>query len=216
VQGYSQSTANLRVVALRIFYRYLVASRLRRRDPTDGLAIRPVRRVPKRPYSEDESRAVVDAARNARDRAILYVLMDGALRLSEVAGIVGDDIDWAEHRILVHGKGLRERWIALGETTMAALRTCVNGQRGNVWGIDAPAIYMMVTRAAQRAGLQGIHPHGFRRTFAIRFAESSGDIGALQVILGHNALSQTLYYAGYAVKERALDAQRRFSPVDRL
>jgi len=220
-QDRAPATAQQSICTLRSFYRWLVASRRRHDDPTTGLKLRPVHHQPHRPYSPQELRALLaatenDPPRTLRDRAMLLLFIGGGLRLSELAGMRGEDIDWEAGCILLHGKGAKERWIAPGEAVIRLLREYVNGQAGAVWGIGIAAIEAMINRRAEEAGLGRVHPHGFRHTFAIRFLEESRDLDALRIILGHETLKQAAEYAAYGATTRALDQQRALNLGDKI
>jgi len=215
-------TTQHRILALRCWFRWLVATGKRKADPTASLKLRPIHRQPRRPYTDEELRALLAATQNdppraLRDTTILLLFIGGGLRLSELTAMRTEDIDWEAGRILVHGKGQRERWIAPGKAAMASLAEYLARDREpTIFAIGGAAVEYMIHRLATEAGLTEIHPHGFRRTFACRFAEISGDIGALQTILGHANIGMSLYYAGYTVRARALDQQARLGLADRL
>jgi len=215
------ATVQHRILSFRAFYRWLIAFGRRRSDPTRTLKLRPIHRQPGRPYSDEELRGLLAATENdppraLRDRTILLLFIGGGLRLSELTDMQTQDIDWEAGRILVHGKGAKERWIAPGKAAMASLGQYLGQDRDNVFDVGSAAVEVMITRRAEEAGLSGVHPHGFRRTFACRFAEISGDIGALATVLGHEDIKMSLHYAGFNVKARALDVQARLGLADRL
>ena len=220
-QDWTPATAQQSICTLRSFYRWLIATRRRHDDPTAGLKLRPLRHEPHRPYTITELRALLAATENdppraLRDRAMVLLFIGGGLRLSELAGMRTDDIDWEGGCILLHGKGAKERWIAPGDAAMTLLYEYLNGQAGPVWGIGIAAIEAMIHRLERRASLGRIHPHGFRHTFAISFLEESRDLDALRIILGHETLKQAGEYAAYTAQARALDQQRALNLGDRL
>jgi site-specific recombinase XerD len=220
-EGLALSTVQHRILSFRAFYRWLIAFGRRRGDPTRTLKLRPIHRQPGRPYTDEELRALLAACENdppraLRDRTILLLFIGGGLRLSELTGIKTQDIDWEAGRILVHGKGAKERWIAPGKAAMASLAQYLGRDRETVFTIGPAAVELVIARRAEEAGLSGVHPHGFRRTFAVRFSEISGDIGALASCLGHEDIKMSLHYAGFTQKARALDVQARLGLADRL
>jgi len=221
LEDWSLTTNQRSISALRSFYRWLMATRRRRENPTDGLKLRLVHPVPHRPYTPAELRALLaatenDPRRGQRDRAMLLTLIGSGVRVGELAAMRTEDIDWEGGTILVHGKGAKERYIAPGQAVMTALRNHLNGHRGPVWPIKIAAIEAMIHRRAREASLGRIHPHGFRHTFAIMFLEQSRDLDALRVILGHETLKQAGEYAAYTAQARALDQQRELDLAGHL
>ena len=139
------------------------------------------------------------------------------------------DFDWATGILLVTGKGLRQRRIALGRQTIAALREYVGSRTGHVWrsdpclrrAVEGPltpmGIYFAVQRIGKRAGVEHVHPHRFRTTFANTFARrSGGDLQSLQVLMGHAKIETTAHYARWGAAERAIDIQRRLLADDAI
>ncbi len=136
-----------------------------------------------------------------RDRAIMFLLLDTGLRLSEAAGIRVRDLDLIEGRCRVLGKGGRERVVPLGRKTRRALRRCLAG-RGMLRPDDAlfirrggrplhpRGIQQVVRRLSRRTALASrCSPHVLRHTFARSFLVNGGDVFSLQRILGHSPSS---------------------------
>jgi integrase len=82
--------------------------------------------------------------------------------------------------------------------------------------LRSDSLYHLVERLGEGAGIPGANVHRFRHTFAHMFLEAGGDVGDLKEILGHSTIAMSLRYARYFAADRALEAQRRFNPADRL
>ena len=152
------------------------------------------------------------------------------MRLSEMRGLRLEDLG-PDGVTRVQGKGSRERYVWFSPATVALVRG-MDGARpeGYVFASyerhtptryrgalpSATSLWEAVVRIGQRAGVAGVHPHRFRVTMANRFLSRGGDLGALQIILGHADIRQTAYYAGFSAQTRALDQQRRVSLDDGL
>jgi len=198
--------------ATRSFYRFLLREGLVQRNPAVGIpAPRAPRRLPQA-LSTDEAARLVQAAGEGsiaqRDRAILELFYSSGLRLSELAGLHVADLDLSESLVRVSGKGAKERLLPIGAAALAALRTWLEvrstlaaasepalfvSQRGKQ--LSARAIELRVAAWAHRQGLgRHVHPHMLRHSFASHLLESSGDLRAVQELLGHVSLSTTQIY----------------------
>lgn len=159
-----------------------------------------------------------------RDRAIILVLLDTGVRASELCGMRMADVDMAEHRIRVLGKGNKERSVFFGKRTAKALWKYLAPRAAAEWlfavgpkaderQFDRNVLRRLLERIAERAGVKGVHPHRFRHTFAITFLRNEGDLLALQALLGHSDLKMVQRYARIVAADCARVHQKA-SPVD--
>jgi len=166
-----------------------------------------------------------------RDMAILRILLDTGMRRMEVSNIKLGDIDWNTQTISIVGKGSRPRWCPFGRKTAQALDRYLrareeygrNGYNETEWlwlgkagrltnyGVDQA----MKDRAA-RAGLQGVHLHMFRHTYAHRWLVNGGEEGDLMAIAGWKSRTMLSRYGKSRAAERAHEAHRRLAPGDQL
>ena len=209
--------------ALRAFFVWTIAERLRDDNPTTGMSLRKPKLQPKRPFSLDELRALLDAASAPVDLAMVLLLMDGGVRIGELVRLRVQDIDRSRAVALLYGKGSKERWISITPRPMAALLVYVGGRTSGPAFLNQDGRPMSRERArkrlmalGERAGVVNVYPHRFRTTFANHFLVSGGDLGALQVAMGHEDVATTARYAGYSQAQRALDQMRQFSLSDEL
>ncbi|MGH2572607.1 MAG: tyrosine-type recombinase/integrase [Actinomycetota bacterium] len=163
-----------------------------------------------------------------RDRAILLVLLDTLIRVSELVGLDAEDVDLEEGMIRVMGKGRKERQVPFGTAVAQALRRYRSavedlrpgdpffitryGGRMSRW-----AIHMMIAQHGSAAGIAGVRcsPHTLRHTGAKRFILAGGDVFTLQKLLGHTTLVMVRRYVELAdVNVKA--QHQRFSPADSL
>lgn len=139
-----------------------------------------------------------------RDRAIVAVLLGTGARASELAGMELRDIDWARRRILLHGKGSKDRRVPMGAQTVKALRDYIRVRpvvsTERVWvthrrtPMEYSAAEMMVRHLGEYADVTPCHLHRFRHTFATEFYNRNRDILALKGILGHTSVEMTMRY----------------------
>jgi site-specific recombinase XerD len=158
-----------------------------------------------------------------RDRAILVLLVDTGLRASELCNLCFRHADLDNQRIIVMGKGNKERYVPIDSRTgqvlwrylatredrkpTAPLFATASGRP-----MDRTALGKLIGRIGQRAGILHAHPHRFRHTFAVNFLRNGGNVFALQRILGHTSLEMVQRYL--AIAQADVDkAHRQASPV---
>ncbi len=121
---------------------------------------------------------LIDLAEDTRDRAIIAMFTESGLRLSELANIKPQDIDWETGTIKIMGKGRKEALAPLGTTTQKYLRSWLSEYQldgVNIWGLNKWGIISMLRRLRSYTGLP-CNPHTFRRTFACLLREAGLDV----------------------------------------
>lgn len=213
---------------LRTFFRWLVTEGEITSAPTDRIPI-PISRADQvQPYTAEEIRAMLDAARRSRharrDTAIVLFLLDTGVRASEIIGIKGQDLDITLRRARVLGKGNKERtvsfqgktaralWAWLSASMQPAHMPVFTGERGP---LTRSGILDIIERLGSAAGVRHAHTHRFRHTFAVCFLRAGGNVFTLQQILGHTSLQMSQRYV--ALAQADIEAQHRLhSPVEHL
>lgn len=119
---------------------------------------------------------LLDTLDNVRDKAIISLFTESGLRLSELASIKPDNIDWTNRTIRIIGKGRKEAIAPFGLLTEIYLRSWLNEYEadGNIWGLNTWGISSMLRRLGQVTGLP-CNPHTFRRTFACLLRQAGVD-----------------------------------------
>lgn len=185
------------------------------------------------PFTDDQVQALIRAAKKSRyprrDEAIVLFLLDTGARASEVCGLRVEDVDIANRRAEVLGKGGKKRMIAFSGPTAKALWAYIRTETrepedplfASERGIEEPltrwGLLQLVERLGKAADIRGVRcsPHTFRHTFSISFLRAGGNQFTLMSILGHTQISTTNRYV--ALAEADIAAQhRQFSPVARL
>ncbi|MGY6630244.1 MAG: tyrosine recombinase XerC [Wenzhouxiangella sp.] len=211
-RGLSPRSIQRALSALRRWFRFLRREGLHDGDPTAD--VRAPKQAPKlpRPLDIDQLTALLDIPEEddlaVRDRAMLELFYASGLRLSELAGLDWNRLDLEQGLVRVLGKGRKERLVPVGRHAVAALKrwrpvaltlgrepdgAVFLGRRGRPLGVRA--IQKRVAYWSQRQGLdQTVHPHQLRHSFASHILESSGDLRAVQELLGHANLSTTQIY----------------------
>jgi integrase/recombinase XerC len=196
----------------RAFYRHALDRGARSDDPTLGLRAPRARRTLPHALSPDEAARLCsiegDDALAARDRALLELAYSSGLRLSELARASVERLDLREGELRVIGKGSKERIVPVGASARQALEAWLReraalARRGetslfvtrNGSPLSPRAIQARLAQWAIRQGLPGhVHPHMLRHSFASHLLQSSGDLRAVQELLGHASIASTQVY----------------------
>ena len=150
--------------------------------------------------------AAEDTALQARDRAMFELFYSSGLRLSELADLDLNDVNLQSGEAQVTGKGRKTRIVPVGQQALTALAAWLQqrqprdntpalflNQRGT--RLSPRSIQLRLNRWAIQAGLsQHVHPHLLRHAFATHVLQSSGDLRAVQEMLGHASISTTQVY----------------------
>lgn len=197
----------------RAFYRFAVESDAAvKESPCAGLrAPKSAKRLPSALSPDEAVRLVAipgDDPLTIRDRALFELAYSSGLRLAELAGLDCDRIDLTSGEVRVWGKGAKERivpvgaearsavarWLdaraALAPAAATALFVGRSGARINVRAIQR----RLALWAAARGLPQHVHPHMLRHSFASHVLQSSGDLRAVQEMLGHASIASTQVY----------------------
>ena len=119
---------------------------------------------------------LLDRTPHPRNKAIIALATESGLRVSELANIKPDDIDWESHTIKTVGKGRKEALAPFGQLSEQYLKGWLAQYQpnGNIWGINKWGIISMLDRLKQETGLP-CNPHTFRRTFACLLRKAGVD-----------------------------------------
>jgi integrase/recombinase XerC len=211
-RGIGGRTLQRNLSAIRAFYRYLLASGAVSLNPVQGiLPPKSPRNLPK-VMDADQTAQLVEIKDNdilaIRDKAILELMYSSGLRLAELVGLDLANIDFSDAVVTVTGKGKKTRSIPVGRHALKALKKWLKSRQALV---DADETAVFVSRRGKRIGPRSIqqrlkqwairqglanhvHPHMLRHSFASHLLESSGDLRAVQELLGHADISTTQVY----------------------
>lgn len=211
-RGVSGRTIQRELSALRTFFGYLLREGRTGVNPATGVgAPKSARKLPT-VLDADQVAGLLDFEDESplavRDGAMLELVYSSGLRLSELVGVNLGDVDLDEGLIVVTGKGRKRRIVPLGKQARAAIERWL-GERPALAKASARALFVsargdrLTPRAVQSrferwARLKGmdarLHPHLLRHSFASHLLESSGDLRAVQELLGHADISTTQVY----------------------
>ena len=211
-QGLSGRSIQRKLSALRSFCRYLIRQGALSHNPAQD--IRAPKTPHKLPHSLDVDRiqhlldGKPDNWLTQRDLAIMELMYSSGLRLAELVNLDLQQLDLRQGEVRVLGKGLKTRIVPVGQKACEVLQAwlatraiyCTEGETAlfiNRSGtrLGARSIQQRMRRWALQQGLDSrLHPHALRHSFATHILESSGDLRAVQELLGHANLSTTQVY----------------------
>jgi integrase/recombinase XerC len=198
--------------AWRGFFRFLARDHGFRHNPCVGIRAPKTSRKLPRALSPDEAGQLMEIDAEGplalRDKAILELLYSSGLRLSELTGLAPGDVNFDDATVRVTGKGAKTRIVPVGRYALVALRAwlterdrlAAEGEAAlfvNNKGrrLSARSVQLRLKQWALKRGLgRRVHPHALRHSFASHVLQSSGDLRAVQEMLGHASISTTQVY----------------------
>jgi len=198
--------------AWRGFFNYLARDHGYAQNPCVGIrSPKAAKRLPHALSPDEATRLMGITAADPlalRDKAILELLYSSGLRLSELTGLAQDDVSFRDATVRVTGKGAKTRIVPVGSFALAALQAwlparsglALPGEQALFVGRDGDALGARAVQArlrqwAIKLGLADkVHPHALRHSFASHLLQSSGDLRAVQEMLGHASISTTQVY----------------------
>jgi site-specific recombinase XerD len=183
-------------------------------EDEDHIVKSPVRRIHKvrscRPvkqtYSDEDLVRLCDYCKEPRDLAIVNLLASTGMRVGELVGLNCGDVDLEHRECLVLGKGNKERVVYFDAVSKIHLKNYLASRRD-----DSEALFVSLNQPVRRLeisgvedrlrtigrglGIEHVHPHKFRRTFATRAIDKGMPIEQVQKLLGHQSVDTTLMYA---------------------
>ncbi|HET9664282.1 MAG TPA: tyrosine recombinase XerC [Burkholderiales bacterium] len=198
--------------AWRGFFNYLARDHGFKHNPCAGMrAPRAAKKLP-RALSPDEAARLLEGDADGllalRDKAMFELFYSSGLRLSELTGLNLGDVNLDDATVRVTGKGAKTRIVPVGRRALAALQAWLDARRPlavagepayfiNNRGrrLSARSVQSRLELWAMKQGLgRRVHPHALRHSFASHVLQSSGDLRAVQEMLGHASVSTTQIY----------------------
>jgi site-specific recombinase XerD len=233
----SHTTVHHYFVVLANFFGWVVREGFLKESPTAKIKVAKPKEKVIKPYTYEEISRILaicdyDYEHNAkflgsRNKAIVLVLLDTGVRLSELVGITLEDINTSNGNIRIMGKGNKERIVRIGKVAQKSIWRYLiyrpeNGRR-ELWlseegrKLSCTGVQSLIQSLKQRAGISGNGSvHRFRHTFALNFLRVDKNVFNLQYLLGHSDLDMVRRYTATLGMEDALKAHEKTSPADNL
>ena len=202
--------------SIRGLFKYCISEGILKKDPTEGL------RLPKMPsllpeiLSFQDIEKILDKVKlehpkglGIRDRAILETLYGTGARESEIIGMETADVYEDIAFVRLFGKGKKERLVPINDSALYWIdryrrdsrpklkktnRTPILFLNCRGGKLSRMGLYKIVRKWAEAAGIEGVHPHMFRHSFATHLIEGGADLRSVQEMLGHEDISTTQIY----------------------
>jgi integrase/recombinase XerD len=213
--GLATASIKLEAIALRVFFRFLLARKILSSNPAENLAIPRIEKYLPETLDPAAIKRLLESVSDAaalglRDRAILELLYASGLRISELCTIRLENLDLEEGMIRVTGKGNKTRLVPVGSEARQALGKYLNLERPKLVSRRSGAeiflsvrgrkltpqrVWQLIKAYAARAGLDAnVYPHLFRHSFATHLLSGGADLRIIQEMLGHADISTTQIY----------------------
>lgn len=203
-RGLSNSSLETTRAQLSAFFQWLADDEVIPKNPI--AKIKPIK-VPKEirtAFSDVEMDALRSACKTVRERALVEFLVSTGLRVSELTGMKIEDVNFDTLSVhVVNGKGDKERMTYATQVAAKHLISYLRGRKKesemlfcnrNGGRISTTLIQRVLKQLGKRAGVDDVHPHRFRRTFATNLSKRGMEIQEIQKLLGHSNVNTTMIY----------------------
>lgn len=230
--GLASASIKLEAVAIRIFFRFLLARQFLPNNPAENLPIPRIDKYLPETLNAPEVERLLESVNEKdplglRDRAMLELLYASGLRVSELCNVRLESLDLEEGMIRVTGKGNKTRLIPVGGKARDAIGRYLKSERPTLVGPRSGAevflsvrgkkltpqrIWQLIKQYAARAGLESnVYPHLMRHSFATHLLGGGADLRIIQEMLGHADISTTQIYT-HVDRTQLKGVHKKFHP----
>ncbi len=213
--GFAERSVLRKLTALRTFYAYLERKGAVSSDPFLGISMRQkARRLPS-VLTEEEVKELLSLPRpgfpDERDHMLFLFVYNTGCRISEALSVDTGDIDYARRRILIRGKGGKERFVFFSPSTASEMRKYMEARSAYLSSLGKQCDAFLIGDKGGRLPFSSAHiifdeyrarlgwqkeftPHTLRHSFATHMMDRGADIRLVQELLGHESISTTQIY----------------------
>jgi len=218
-EGRSPQTVNRKIACLRSFFEWCRRVEIVKGNPVEFIkSLKQPKTLPKY-LTEAQQQALLEASKNTnhpnkngpymkdRDYLLVVFLLDCGLRIGEACAIRREDINLEDGTLRVLGKGQKERIVILSDRLIKAVKEHFNNGSDllffNQWRkqLDTRHAFRIVQVIGERAGIENLHPHLCRHTYATNLRRKGADLLLIKEALGHASVSTTEIYAHLGEQE---------------
>ena len=210
-RGLSARSLQRSLSSIRSFFNYLLDEEIVETNPAENISAPKSTQLLPKALDTDLVKRLLDFKPKGdieiRDKAMVELLYSSGLRLSELCGLNIDSISIKERSCRVVGKGNKTRDLPVGDKAIQSLRDWLLVRRNissdtnkalflnkNGKRISTRSVQLRLERLSKKRGLPMVNPHMLRHSFASHILESSGDLRAVQEMLGHSDIGTTQIY----------------------
>lgn len=218
-RGISPGTIDGKRSIFSSFFTWLHSEGLISKNPTANLAPVKTPKEIRKPFSPVEIEKLKNSTTNTRDAALIFFLLATGCRVSEVCSVDRTDIDFRAQKLVVTGKGSKQRTVYMDDVTCMRIQQYLRTRKDfspalfagqGTDRMTADGIRRALNEIAKRAGVENVHPHRFRRTLATSLIDHGMPVQEVAAILGHDKLDTTMGYV-YINQRNVESSYRRYA-----
>lgn len=205
-RGICDKTIDSRRHALSSFFGWAHAEGYIPMNPMSAIGPIKTETKEREPFTDEEVELLRNACKTSRECAIVETLLASGCRVSELAGLKKEDVDFKARKIKLYGKGKKRRTVPINARAVIALQKyqsertdmgpyMIVGCRKPFNRMTNEGIEKIVRKIGERAGVDHVYPHRFRHTFATMALAHGMELIVLQTLLGHEKSDTTMIYA---------------------
>ena len=202
-RGIADSTLESMRQIFSSYFNWLQRESLIDKNPVANLGAIKCAKKQKQTITEIDMERLNAACTNPRDRAIIHFLSSTGCRVSEMTGLNRSEVNFDRLECVVHGKGNKERTVYLSPVAGMLLQRYLKSRTDDDEALfigkrherlNPSGVRYMLNQVAEKAGVDHIHPHKFRRTLATELARHGMPIQEVSAYLGHEKIDTTMGY----------------------
>ena len=230
--GLAASSLRLIIIAIKIFFRFLVARKHLPTDVSDALLSPKIEKYLPETLNEQEVKNLIESVATERplglrDRAIIELLYASGLRISELVNARLENFNEEDGFIRVTGKGNKTRVVPVGKSALEAIENYLSSERPRLvkpktsseiflsirgGKLTTQRVWQIIKKRAEEAGLDSnVYPHLMRHSFATHLLSNGADLRVIQELLGHADISTTQIYT-HVDQKRLKSVHKQYHP----